>query len=90
MVNAPMMGLITTRPPFALRAKVLTSVMTASALGGPFGRLAVGPVYRLWGNAGVWIMIAGGLSVGTVLFVVAAIRGSRGEPEPSGVVAPTV
>jgi MFS family permease len=90
MVNAPMMGLITTRPPVALRAKVLTSVMTASALGGPLGRLAVGPVYRLWGNAGVWIMIAGGLSVGTVLFVVAAIRGSRGEREPAGAVAPTV
>ena len=35
-------------------------------------------------------MIAGGLSVGTVLFVVAAIRGSGAAPEPSGVVAPTV
>ena len=90
MVNAPMMGLITTRPPVALRAKVLTSVMTASALGGPVGRLAVGPVYRLWGNAGVWIMIAGGLSVGTALFIVAAIRGSGSEVERPGAVVPSI
>jgi MFS family permease len=90
MVNAPVMGLITTRPPVALRAKVLTSVLTASALGGPFGRLAVGPVYRIWGNAGVWIVIAWALSVGTVLFVVAAVRGAAGEPQPSGAVAPTI
>jgi hypothetical protein len=70
------MGLITTRPPAALRAKVLTTVMAASGLGGPLGRLAVGPVFRVWGNEGVWIMIAGGLSIGTVLFVFAAVRGS--------------
>ena len=92
MVNAPMMGLITTRPPIELRAKVLTSVMTASALGGPLGRLAVGPVYRLWGNAGVWIMIAAGLSAGTVLFIIAASRGSgsAAEAEPAGAIAPSI
>ncbi len=92
MVNAPTMGLISTRPPVALRAKVLTAVMTASGVGSPFGRLAVGPVYDAWSNAGVWIMIAGGLSVGAVLFSAAAIRGSRGEPEPepSEAVAPSI
>ena len=58
--------------------------------GGPFGRLAVGPVYRVWGNAGVWIMIAGGLSLGTVLFIVAAIRGSAVEPQPAGAVSPSI
>ncbi len=90
MVNAPTMGLISTRPPVALRAKVLTAVMTASGIGSPFGRLAVGPVYGAWGNAGVWIMIAGGLSVGAVLFVAAAIRGSAAEPEPSEAAAPSI
>ena len=90
MVNAPILGMISTRPPVALRAKVLTAVMTASGLGSPFGRLAVGPVFRVWGNAGVWIVIAGGLSVGAALFIAAAIRGSAAEPEQAGVVAPTV
>jgi hypothetical protein len=52
----------------------MTAVMTASGLGGPFGRLAVGPVYRAFGNAGVWIMVAAGLSVGAVLWIAAALR----------------
>jgi predicted MFS family arabinose efflux permease len=37
LVNAPAMGLLTTRPPEALRAKVMTATITASALGGPAG-----------------------------------------------------
>jgi hypothetical protein len=78
-VNAPFMGILTTRPPVALRAKVLTAVLTASGLGSPLGRLAVGPVYRSAGNSGVWVLIAGGLSIGSVLFIAAAIRGSAGE-----------
>ena len=79
MVNAPMMGILSTRPPLALRAKVMTAVMTASGLGGPVGRLAVGPVYRAFGNAGVWIMVAGGLSVGAVLWIAAALRRQNSE-----------
>jgi MFS family permease len=75
-VNAPLMGILTTRPPAALRARVLTTVLTASGLGSPLGRTAVGPIYRAAGNGGVWILIAGGLSIGSVLFIAAAIRGS--------------
>jgi predicted MFS family arabinose efflux permease len=80
MVNAPVMGLITTRPPAALRAKVLTAVMTASGVGSPIGRILVGPIYRAWGNGGVWVLIAGGLSLGTVAFIGAVVRSrSAGE-----------
>jgi predicted MFS family arabinose efflux permease len=78
-VNAPFMGLLTTRPPAAVRAKVMTTVLTISGLGSPLGRLAVGPVYHAAGNAGVWVLIAGGLSIGSVLFIAAAIRGSAGD-----------
>jgi predicted MFS family arabinose efflux permease len=87
-VNAPFMGLLTTRPPAALRARVMTAVLTVSGLGSPLGRLAVGPVYRAAGNAGVWVLIAGGLSVGSVLFVAAAIRGSAGDAADVARVAP--
>jgi MFS family permease len=80
LVNAPIMGIITTRPPVALRAKVMTAVLTASGLGGPVGRLLVGPVYRSAGNAGVWVFLAGGVSVGALLFVAAAVRGGRELP----------
>jgi hypothetical protein len=37
----------------------------------------------------VWIEIAGGMSVGAVLFI-AAVRRSVGEPQPSGAVAPSI
>jgi MFS family permease len=85
-VNAPFMGLLSTRPPAVLRAKVMTAVLTVSGLGSPLGRLAVGPVYHAAGNGGVWVLIAGGLSVGSVLFIAAAIRGSAGDaPDLVGV-----
>jgi MFS family permease len=79
MVNSPVMGILSTRPPVVLRAKVMTAVLTASGLGSPVGRLVVGPVFHAAGNAGVWLVIAGGLSVGAVLWIVAAARGSAGE-----------
>jgi len=79
MVNAPVMGILSTRPPLALRAKVMTAVMTASGLGSPIGRLVVGPAFHSYGNAGVWVVVAGGLSLGAVLWLAAVARGSTGE-----------
>jgi MFS family permease len=81
LINAPVMGIITTRPPAALRAKVMTAVMAASGSGGPAGRLVVGPLYRWGGNAGVWTEIAGGMTLGALLFIVAVVRsGESGAP----------
>ena len=74
MINAPIMGMLTTRPPVALRAKVMTAVLAASGSGGPLGRLLIGPLYRYGGNAAVWTEIAGGMTVGAVLFVIVAAR----------------
>jgi MFS family permease len=82
-VNAPIMGIVSTRPPLAVRAKVMTAVLTASGLGSPGGRLLVGPLYRLGGNGAVWVMIAGGISAGAVLFLLAARRGAT--PVPASV-----
>jgi hypothetical protein len=78
IINAPCMGIITTRPPAALRAKVLTAVMGASASGGPAGRLVFGPRNRVGGNPGVWIEIAGGMTVGALLFIAAVLRFGAG------------
>jgi MFS family permease len=74
MINAPIMGMLTTRPPVALRAKVMTAVLAASGSGGPLGRLIIGPLYRYGGNAAVWTEIAGGMTVGAALFVIVAAR----------------
>ena len=82
LINAPVMGIITTRPPVALRPKVMTAVMAASGAGGPLGRLVIGPVYRWAGNAGVWTEIAGGMTLGALLFVAAVIRASSAGDAP--------
>ena len=89
-VNAPLMGMISTRPPVALRAKVMTAVMTASGVGSPLGRILVGPVYGWGGNAGAWVLVAGGLSLGTVLFVAAAIHGSGDATSAPGAQSPAL
>ena len=87
LVNAPAMGLLTTRPPEALRAKVMTAVLTASGIGAPIGRVLVGPVYHAYGNAGVWIGIAGGMTVGAALFIGVAARSSAGDAADVAAVA---
>jgi MFS family permease len=79
LINAPLMGIVTTRPPASLRPKVMTAVMAASGSGGPLGRLIVGPLYRWGGNAAVWTEIAGGMSLGALLFIGAVWRASAGD-----------
>jgi len=73
LVNAPAMGLLSTRPPEALRAKVMTALMTASALGGPAGRLVVGPLFQDWGIGATYAAIAGALTLGAVLFALTTL-----------------
>jgi len=68
----------------------MTAVMTASGVGSPLGRILVGPVYAWGGNAGAWVLIAGGLSLGTVLFVAAAIRGSGDATSAPGAQSPAL
>lgn len=87
LVNAPMMGILTTRPPAALRAKVMTTVLTASGLGGPGMRLLVGPVFTWQGNMGVWILLAGGMTVGALLFSVAAVLGDAADLQATATTA---
>jgi predicted MFS family arabinose efflux permease len=76
LVNAPAMALLTLRPPRALRAKVMTAVITASALGGPAGRLVVGPLYR-FGTGAMYAVIAAAFSVAALVFAAAALRGGE-------------
>lgn len=87
LVNAPMMGILTTRPPAALRAKVMTATLTASGLGGPGMRLLVGPVFKWHGNMGVWILLAGGMSLGALLFTTAAVRGDARDLQARATIA---
>lgn len=83
LVNAPAMGMISTRPPEALRAKVMTAVMTASALGGPAGRIVVGPLFEGWGIAAAYATIAGSITFAAGLFVLATFRADAPQSAPA-------
>jgi len=83
LVNAPIMGLLSTRPPEALRAKVMTAVMTASALGGPAGRIVVGPLFEGWGIAQTYAVIAAALSVGAAAYAAVALAEQKRDPVPA-------
>ena len=51
LVNAPLIGVITMRTPEALRAKVMTAVLTIAMLAGPVGLVVAGPLLEAWGPA---------------------------------------
>jgi hypothetical protein len=73
LVNAPLLGLMTTRTPAALRPKVMTSVMTMAMLAGPLGIAAAGPLLEVLGTRPVFGLIAAGMTLfalyfGSVLF----------------------
>jgi MFS family permease len=84
LVNAPVLGILTVRPPEALRPKVLTAAMTISVLIGPLGFLAVGQALQYVGMTVVFLTIAAGFTLGALAFV-AALR--RGEQESDAVPA---
>jgi MFS family permease len=75
LVNAPVLAIITVRPPESLRPKVVTAVMTISALIGPLGFLAVGQALQHVGISVVFLVVAAAFSVGALAFAAALRRG---------------
>ena len=78
LVNAPLITVITTRTPEALRAKVTTAVITTAMLAGPVGYLVAGPLIESWGPRPVFLLVAGGQLLATLPFLAVAFR--SGEP----------
>jgi MFS family permease len=74
LVNAPLIGVITMRTPAALRAKVMTAVLTFAMLAGPVGLLAVGPLLEAWGPRPVFGLIAAGQLAATLFFAAVVLR----------------
>jgi MFS family permease len=88
LVNAPLIGVITTRTPEALRAKVMTAVITTAMLAGPIGMLVAGQLLEAWGPHQVFLLVAAGQLAATIPFAAVAFRRPAGpgpaEPEPAG------
>jgi predicted MFS family arabinose efflux permease len=75
LVNAPVLAIVTVRPPEALRPKVITAVMTISVLIGPLGFLAVGQALQHVRMEVVFLAIAAGFTAGALVFAAAVRRG---------------
>ena len=76
LVNAPLLGLITTRTPEAVRAKVMTAVITFAMLAGPLGLLVVGPMLEAWGPLAVLLIVAIGELAAALAFAAFTLRRS--------------
>ena len=77
LVNAPLIGVITMRTPMALRAKVMTAVITTAMLAGPLGMAIAGPLLESWGPRHVFLLVASGQVLATIPFALVAFGASR-------------
>lgn len=82
LVNAPLIGVITMRTPEALRAKVMTAVLTTAMLAGPVGMVVAGPLLGAWGPRPVFLLVAAGQLLATIPFAVVAFGRSASVLEP--------
>ena len=88
LVNAPVIGLMTTRTPEALRPKLMTALLTVAMLAGPVGLAAAGPLLEALGTRPVFAIIAAGMTVCALYFASVALRfGPRDLPETPAVAA---
>jgi MFS family permease len=83
LVNAPLIGVITTRTPEALRPKVTTAVVTAALLAGPLALLVAGPLLESWGAQNVFFVVAAGELLATLPFASVALRRREAEAQPA-------
>jgi MFS family permease len=84
VVNAPMISVLTVRTPPALRAKVMTAVMTFVTVASPLALVGAGPLLDAWGATRVFLLVAGGLTFSSLFFAAVAIRALRtAAPQPA-------
>ena len=85
LVNAPLIGVITMRTPEALRAKVMTAVLTMAMLAGPVAMVIAGPLLESWGPRQVFLLVATGQLLATIPFAIVAFGTERDvETVPQG------
>jgi MFS family permease len=87
LVNAPLLGVLTTRTPVALRPKALTAIVTFAMLAGPLGLFVAGPMLEAWGPHAVFGLVACGQLLAALWFAAVALRSDTAAPatpEPAG------
>jgi predicted MFS family arabinose efflux permease len=74
LVNAPLIAVMMTRTPEALRPKVMSAVLTTALVAGPIGLLIVGPLLQSYGARPVILLVAVGQFLATLPFTWLAFR----------------
>jgi predicted MFS family arabinose efflux permease len=62
LVNGPLIATLTARTPEALRAKVMTAVISVNTVAAPLGFLAAGQVLEHWGVVPLFTIVVGGMT----------------------------
>jgi len=80
LVNAPVIGILTSRTPAELRPKVMTAVMTIATMAGPFGFLAAGYALQHVAVGSFFIGLPALLTIGSLGFAGVLLRHQSDEP----------
>ena len=88
LINGPFFAVLTSRTPDALRAKVMTAVISINTLAAPLGFLAAGQVLERWGVATLFALVAIGMTLAAVSFSAIALRFRELELAPQPVAEP--
>jgi MFS family permease len=86
--NAPFFAILTTRTPEALRAKVISAVITFATIAGPLGLLAAGPLIEHAGLNWTFAVVAAGETAASLLFIALIARYRRLQAAAPAVVSP--
>jgi MFS family permease len=78
MINAPYLGMLTTRVPKALRGKVLQAIITINQAAGPLGYVIAGPLFVHAGLHAAYAVVAGLATVASLNFILAVTSGGVG------------
>ena len=81
LVNGPVIGVITARTPPELRPKMMTALISVSALSAPLGFIVAGQLLESWGALNVFAAVAVGMTSTALVFAAIALR-HRDEPVP--------
>jgi MFS family permease len=86
-VNGPTIAVLTARTPEALRAKVMTAVVSVNTLAAPLGYLIAGQVLEHWGVVPLFTAVVAGITWMAVVFAAIVFRHREEdvalEPAPS-------
>lgn len=89
LVNGPLIAVLTSRTPDALRAKVMTAVISVNTLAAPVGFLLAGQVLERWGVVPLFAAVVLGITWMAIVFAAITWRYSDGEPAAEAELAVT-